>query len=112
MFRGDSGAQDGDLSPVGASFIARLESVVGSVAIRRASTFITRARVEDVIYQGDRIETGIDGAARISLADGTTLQLDAALKWCWRNPPALQNELLTQCCSASSAARFALLLDR
>lgn len=78
MFRGYSSAQDGDISPVGIPFIGRLKTVIGSVAIRRASTFVACARVADVIYQGDRIETGIDGLAIISFVDGTTLQLDAS----------------------------------
>ena len=38
--------------------------------------FVAHAVVGDVVYQGDRVDTGIDGLAIISLIDGTTLQLD------------------------------------
>ena len=38
--------------------------------------FVACAVVGDIVYQGDRIDTGIDGVAIISFIDGTTFQLD------------------------------------
>ena len=74
MLRGAANGQDG----IRVSVIGKFNTVNGSVAIKRANGIVAHPVVGDIIYQGDRIETGIDGLAIILLVDGTTFQLDAS----------------------------------
>jgi hypothetical protein len=73
MLRIAADAQDG----IRSSVIGRFHTVNGSVAIKRANGIVAHPVVGDIIYQGDRIEIGIDGQAIILLVDGTAFQLDA-----------------------------------
>ena len=77
MFRGGADPQNADASSAKAPGVGRLRKVVGSVAITRASTFVACAVVGDIVYESDRVDTGLDGLAIISFIDGTTVQLDA-----------------------------------
>ena len=63
---------------VSASVIGELKKVTGFVTIARANNFITQPAVGDPVYQGDLIETGIDGLVGIAFIDGTTFQLHAS----------------------------------
>ena len=61
--------------PLSAPTIGELKAVVGSVTITRANAPIAQALAGDAIYQGDVIETGVDGLVSISLVDGSKLCL-------------------------------------
>ena len=73
MFRGGDFVR----ALAGASAVGRLYAVVGSVSITRTSELVARAVIGDFIYEGDHVETGVDGAATILFVDGTAFQLDA-----------------------------------
>lgn len=60
-----------------AQAVGKLQTVMGLVTITRANVIIAQPAVGDLVYQGDVIETGIDGLTAIVLADGTTFQLCA-----------------------------------
>ena len=62
--------------PTNAPAIGRLQTVLGSVALTRENV-AARAAVGDPVYQGDVIETGVDGCVGIAFADGTKLHLGA-----------------------------------
>ena len=48
---------------------------MGSVTITRANVIVAQPVVGDLVYQGDLIETGIDGLVSIVFVDGTTFRL-------------------------------------
>jgi hypothetical protein len=77
MFRGGAFSQGGESTYACAPVIGRLNAIVGSVAITRTTESIAGAVIGDVIYEGDEIDTGVDGLAVILFVDGTILQLDA-----------------------------------
>ena len=54
--------------------IGTLRKVTGSVTVKRAK-IIAEASPGDFVYQGDIIETGVDGSATISFVDGNTFYL-------------------------------------
>ena len=51
---------------------------MGSVTITRANVVVAQPAVGDLVYEGDLIETGIDGLVAIVFVDGTTFHLDAS----------------------------------
>ena len=75
MFR--DGGRGGEKTSACLPVIGSLHAVVGSVAITRPSASIARAVIGDVIYEGDQIDTGVDGLAIILFVDETILRLDA-----------------------------------
>src|SRR4029077_4974404 len=62
-------------TPWPAPAIGKLQRVVGPVRLARADLTIA-ARVGDLLYHGDVVETGADGLAAILFVDGTTFHLD------------------------------------
>ena len=48
---------------------------MGSVTITRANVIVAQPAVGDLVYEGDLIETGIDGLVSIVFVDGTTFRL-------------------------------------
>ena len=63
---------------VNAPAIGKLQKVTGSVTITRANVVVAQPAVGDLVYEGDLIETGIDGLVSVVFADGTTFHLDAS----------------------------------
>ncbi len=59
---------------VNAPVIGKIKQVMGSVTITRANV-IAQPAVGDLVYEGDLIETGIDGRIAIVFVDGTTFRL-------------------------------------
>ena len=55
--------------------IGKLRKVAGSVTITRENVIIAQPAVGDLVYEGDLIETGIDGLVSIVFVDGTTFRL-------------------------------------
>ena len=55
--------------------IGKLRKVAGSVTITRENVIIAQPAVGDLVYEGDLIETGIDGLIAIVFVDGTTFRL-------------------------------------
>ena len=72
MLRGGN-AQDG----VGPPAVGLLQTIVGSVIVTRANQVIADSIGGDLLYLGDRIETGADGLTVILFPDGTTFRLGA-----------------------------------
>ena len=60
---------------VSAPAIGKLQKVMGSVTITRANVIVAQPAVGDLVYEGDLIETGIDGLIAIVFVDGTTFRL-------------------------------------
>ena len=60
---------------VSAPVIGKLQKVMGSVTITRANVIVAQPAVGDLVYEGDLIETGIDGLVAIVFVDGTTFRL-------------------------------------
>jgi len=63
---------------VSALAIGKINKVMGSVTITRANAVVAQPAVGDPVYEGDLIETGIDGLVSIVFVDGTTFHLDAS----------------------------------
>jgi hypothetical protein len=63
---------------VSASAIGKLQKVMGAVTVTRADVIVAQPAVGDLVYEGDLIETGIDGRIAIVFVDGTTFHLDAS----------------------------------
>jgi hypothetical protein len=71
-----------DASPVG-----KVQSVTGTARIEHAtavlvqanlpSTDIGQAKAGDLVYRGDMIQTGVDGALGITFADGTSFNFSS-----------------------------------
>ena len=60
--------------------VGQLQAVTGVVAITRAAVIVAHPTSGDTLYQGDVIETGVDGAVAIAFADGTQLRLYAGAR--------------------------------
>ena len=60
---------------VNAPAIGKLQTVMGSVTITRANVIVAQPALGDLVYEGDLIETGIDGLIAIVFVDGTTFRL-------------------------------------
>ena len=57
--------------------IGKIGTAIGSVTIMRADGVLVRPGVGALVYQGDTIETGADGAVGITFIDGTVFNLSA-----------------------------------
>ena len=57
--------------------IGKIGTAIGSVTIMRADGVLVRPSVGALVYQGDTIETGADGAVGITFIDGTAFNLSA-----------------------------------
>jgi len=66
-------AQDGVNPPA----VGLLQTIVGSVIVTRANQVVADPIGGDLLYFGDRIETGADGLTVVLFPDGTTFQLCA-----------------------------------
>ena len=55
--------------------IGKIGTAIGSVTIMRADGVLVRPGVGALVYQGDTIETGADGAVGITFIDGTVFNL-------------------------------------
>jgi len=69
-----------DTNPIGkvlaATGTAHIEHPVGIVVVANAPTGgIGQTKVGDLVYRGDLIQTGVDGALSIAFADGTSFNL-------------------------------------
>jgi hypothetical protein len=75
---GDHGIAIGSVQePVIPSAIGKIKTAIGLVTIARASAIVAQPAVGDLVYEGDLIETGIDGLVGIVFVDGTTFHLYA-----------------------------------
>ncbi len=79
--------------------IGKLQTVMGLVTITRANMVVAQPTVGDFVYEGDLIETGIDGQLAIAFVDGTTFQLYADAR-------LVLDEFI---CSAEKSSNSALL---
>ena len=57
--------------------IGEIQSAIGSVTVRRDGGIVARVNVGDLVYQGDAIATGADGAVGIIFTDGTVFNLSS-----------------------------------
>jgi hypothetical protein len=62
-------------SAAGGQIVGRIHSAVGSCVVVRWSGGTRQAQPGDVLYQGDTIETGADGAINLIFEDGTAFNL-------------------------------------
>ena len=62
------------------SAIGKIETAIGSVTIARTNADVAHPAVGDLVYEGDLIETGIDGLVGIVFVDGTTFHLHASAR--------------------------------
>ena len=73
---GDFGVGIGSAQgPVILSAIGKIKTAIGSVTIARANATAIHPAVGDFVYEGDLVETGIDGQVGIIFLDGTTFYL-------------------------------------
>src|SRR5262245_55356853 len=57
--------------------IGEIRTAIGSVTVVRADGVLVRPSAGDLVYQGDTIETGADGAVGITFIDGSAFDLSA-----------------------------------
>ena len=57
--------------------IGEIQSAISSVSVRRAGGVVAQVEVGDLVYQGDVIATGADGAVGIIFTDGTVFNLSS-----------------------------------
>src|SRR5215468_5077811 len=57
--------------------IGKIQTAIGSVTIMSASGAVVQAKVGDLVYQHDTIETGTDGKVGILFTDGTAFNLSS-----------------------------------
>jgi hypothetical protein len=82
--------------------IGKIGTAIGSVTIMRADGVLVRPSVGALVYQGDTIETGADGAVGITFADGTAFDLSAAAR-------LVLNEFSCERTDAPNSALFSLV---
>src|SRR5215510_10317049 len=82
--------------------IGKIATAIGSVTIMRADGVRVRASVGVLVYQGDTIETGADGAVGITFNDGTAFNLSATSR-------LVLNEFSCERTGASNSALFSLI---
>ena len=80
----------------------KIETAIGSVTIMRADGVLVRPSVGALIYQGDTIETGADGAVSITFIDGTAFNLSATSR-------LVLNEFSCERPGAPNSALFSLI---
>ena len=82
--------------------IGKIGTAIGSVTVMRADGEIVRPSVGDLVYQGDTIETGADGAVGITFIDGTAFDLSATSR-------LVLNEFVCDRHGAPNSALFSLV---
>ncbi len=90
--------------------VGHLQTVTGLVAIARASALVAQPIAGDAVYQGDAIETGIDGSVTIAFRDGTRLRLYADTRMELDEFPCGAERLPTSLWCASSGAGSIFLM--
>ena len=87
MYRGVGDSPGGYSAAIGSaqepmisSAIGKIKTAIGSVTIARANANVAQLSVGDFVYEGDLIETGIDGRVGILFVDGTTFHLYASAR--------------------------------
>ena len=81
--------------------IGKLQTVAGLVTITRANVVVAQPAVGDLVYEGDLIETGIDGLIAIGSWMERHFIFTPARTWCWTNSFAARKNLLIQRCFVS-----------
>src|SRR5262245_56998125 len=79
--------------------IGEIRTAIGSVTVVRADGVLVRPSAGDLVYQGDTIETGADGAVGITFIDGSAFDLSATSR-------LVLNEFS---CERTGAALFSLI---
>src|SRR4051812_42567694 len=82
--------------------IGKIGTVIGSVTIMRSDGVLVRPSVGALVYQGDMIETGADGAVGITFIDGTAFDLSATSR-------LVLNEFSCERMGAPNSALFSLV---
>ena len=82
--------------------IGKIGTAIGSVTIMRADGVLVRPSVGALVYQGDTIETGADGAVGITFIDGTAFNLSATSR-------LVLNEFSCERTGAPNSALFSLV---
>src|SRR5262245_63484671 len=82
--------------------IGEIRTVIGSVTVMRADGVLVRPSVGALVYQGDTIETGADGAVGITFIDGTAFNLSATSR-------LVLNEFCCERTGAPNSALFSLI---
>ena len=82
--------------------IGKIGTAIGSVTIMRADGVLVRPSVGALVYQGDTIETGADGAVGITFIDGTVFNLSATSR-------LVLNEFSCERTGAPNSALFSLV---
>jgi hypothetical protein len=81
---GPSAAPTIDIKPVGkvlsVSGLAHIEHPATVIVQAKLSTGDTPTKIGDLVYQGDIIQTGADGAISITFADGTSFNVSKNAK--------------------------------
>ena len=57
--------------------VGKVESATGSITVTHANGTVVPAKVGDLVYQGDVVQTGTDSAVGIGFTDGTAFSLSA-----------------------------------
>src|SRR5262245_53397955 len=82
--------------------IGKITTAIGSVTIVPADGVLVCPSVGALVYQGDTIETGADGAVGITFIDGTAFNLSATSR-------LVLNEFSCECTGAPNSALFSLI---
>ena len=82
--------------------IGKIQTASGSVTALRADGVLVRPSVGALVYQGDTIETGADGAVSITFIDGTAFNLSATTR-------LVLNEFSCERTGAPNSALFSLV---
>ncbi len=85
--------------PVISSAIGKIQTAIGSVTIARANAIVAHPAIGGLVYEGDLIETGIDGQVGLVFVDGTTFHLYASTR-------LVLNEFIYGADKSSNSARL------
>ena len=88
--------------PTAAQAIGRIATATGPVTVIRASGVVGRADVGALLFRGDTLETGADGAIGIAFDDGSAFELAAGTR-------VVLDEFVYEPEGASSSALFSVV---
>jgi hypothetical protein len=90
------------LAPTPLDAVGKIQTTIGSITIMRASGVVVQVNDGDLVYQGDVIETGADGAVGLTFTDGTAFNLS-------NNAGMMLNEFVYDPNGTSNSALFSLV---
>ena len=84
-----------------AEAIGKIQTMIGSVTIARVGGAVRPGNIGDLLYHGDVIQTGADGAVAMAFKDGTAFHLSAGARM-------VLDEFIFNSNAASNSARFSV----